>query len=56
MSGYGERFRRIRKDMHQVIGTSAAMRKFYRLEEIEVRRFLLKVLETPRELAEHIRR
>ncbi len=56
MTCYGDRFKKIRKDLHQAIGTSSALRKFHSLEEIEGRRFLLRVLDAPDQLYEHIRR
>ncbi|KAH8105630.1 cytochrome P450 [Phellopilus nigrolimitatus] len=52
---YGERFRMIRKTLHHTIGSNFAMRKYYDIEEREVRRFLLKVLLKPEELSEHVR-
>ncbi|KLO15926.1 cytochrome P450 oxidoreductase OrdA-like protein [Schizopora paradoxa] len=56
MTCYGDRFKKIRRDLHQVIGTSSALRKFHSLEEIEGRRFLLRVLDAPDQLYEHLRR
>lgn len=41
--------------MHNLIGTRAAMERFEELEEIETRRFLLKVLNAPDNLLNHIR-
>lgn len=41
--------------MHNLIGTRAAMERFEELEEIETRRFILKVLNTPDNLLNHIR-
>ena len=56
MSCYGERFKKIRKDLHQTVGSPSALRKYHALEEKEARRFLLDVIEAPDQLADHIRR
>ena len=56
MLRYGDRFRLIRKNLHQVIGTRGAMRKFDSLLDVETRRFLLRVLRSPSDLADHIRK
>ncbi|KAI5122863.1 hypothetical protein M0805_003156 [Coniferiporia weirii] len=52
---YGERHRLVRKTLHRTIGSNFAMRKFYDIEELEVRRFLLKTLRKPAQLSDHIR-
>ncbi|KAH8111221.1 cytochrome P450 oxidoreductase OrdA-like protein, partial [Phellopilus nigrolimitatus] len=52
---YGAQFRTHRKEMHAYIGTRAAMTRFIGLEELETRRFLLRLLEQPEKLVKHIR-
>ena len=52
---YSDRFRAQRKNIHAVIGTKAAVSRFFELQEAEVRRFLFRVLESPEELLHHIR-
>ncbi|KAI5118229.1 hypothetical protein M0805_000725 [Coniferiporia weirii] len=52
---YGPLLKTHRKEMHRCIGTPAAMERFIELEEIETRRFLLRLLEEPSELIKHIR-
>lgn len=52
---YDNEFKMHRKLMHNLIGTRAAMERFEELEEIETRRFILKVLNTPDNLLNHIR-
>ena len=56
MSSYGERFRMIRKGMHQTIGTAAALRKYHVLEESEARRLMSRLLQDSEDLADHIRK
>ncbi|KAH8114366.1 cytochrome P450 oxidoreductase [Phellopilus nigrolimitatus] len=51
---YGEDFRQFRKELHQVLGTQAAISKFHPLIEIETRRFLLRVLEDTTRLTKHV--
>jgi hypothetical protein len=48
-------FRAYRKAIHGVIGTKGAVAQFDSLQDIEVRRFLLRVLEKPKGLFQHIR-
>ncbi|EPQ59616.1 cytochrome P450 [Gloeophyllum trabeum ATCC 11539] len=55
LTGYGDRFRSIRKMFHSVIGTKALTTQFLPVEERETRRFLKRVLSKPEEIAEHIR-
>jgi len=52
---YANRFRAYRKNLHGVLGSKTAIERFYPLQEVEVRRFLLRVLEQPNELQQHIR-
>ncbi|KAK7994542.1 hypothetical protein PG991_016130, partial [Apiospora marii] len=47
--------RAIRKFLHGAVGTRAALGNYAELQETEVRRFLLRVLEKPEALREHIR-
>jgi hypothetical protein len=49
------RFRAYRKAIHGVIGTKGAVAKFNSVQDIEVRRFLLRTLEKPKDLFQHIR-
>ncbi|KAI5123170.1 hypothetical protein M0805_000871 [Coniferiporia weirii] len=52
---YSDRFRAYRKNIQQVMGTKAAVSKFYPHQDVEVRRFILRVLEEPEKLNQHIR-
>jgi hypothetical protein len=53
---YGERFRKYRKHLHQLIGNVPSASLFYPVEELETHRFLKRVAETPDDLAAHIRK
>ena len=53
---YSNRFRAHRKHMAQILGSKAAASRFNLLQEVEVGRFLLRMLETPDNLLEHFRR
>lgn len=53
---YGDRFRRSRRLFHKLIGSQAAMARFFPQEELETRRFLRRVLTKPDDLAVHIRK
>ncbi|PWY89157.1 cytochrome P450 [Aspergillus heteromorphus CBS 117.55] len=55
MQPYNARFRTYRKAMHRVLGSKVSTAQFYPLQDIEVRRFLLRVLESPADLIQHIR-
>ncbi|OGM40177.1 O-methylsterigmatocystin oxidoreductase [Aspergillus bombycis] len=55
LQGYSDRFRLYRKVLHRVLGTKALMSRFNPLQDIEVRRFLLRVLQKPDDLIQHIR-
>lgn len=56
MTSYGERFRMIRRGLHQAIGSGTALRKYHALEETEAKRLMLRLLTDPENLADHIRR
>lgn len=51
----GSGMRAIRKFLHGAVGTKAALGNYAELQETEVRRFLLRVLEKPGALRDHIR-
>lgn len=53
---YGERFRNYRRLFHQFIGSNASMSQFYPVEEVETHKFLKRLLSTPQDLAQHIRK
>jgi hypothetical protein len=53
---YGDRFRRYRRLFHKLIGSAAAMKQFYPIEEMESLRFLRRVFDDPTHLSMHIRR
>ena len=53
---YGDRFRTLRKNLHQYIGTKNAIAAFHPLEEVETRRLLLRLLRTPDGFMDHIRK
>ncbi|KAL2871204.1 cytochrome P450 [Aspergillus lucknowensis] len=55
MQTYSDTFRAYRKAMHRVLGTKNAVAQFNDLQDVEVRRFLLRVLERPGDLIQHIR-
>lgn len=55
MQPYSDRFRTYRKVIHQVIGSKATAARFNPLQEVEIRRFLLRVLDRPNDLVQHIR-
>ncbi|KAL2814360.1 cytochrome P450 [Aspergillus cavernicola] len=55
MQTYSDTFRAYRKAMHRVLGTKNVIAQFNSLQHVEVRRFLLRVLEKPRDLVQHIR-
>jgi len=56
MLSLGDRFRKHRKMIHQVIGTPATTAKHHAVQEREVRQLLVKLLEAPHDFAKHIRR
>ncbi len=55
MQPYSDTFRAYRKAMHRVLGSKNAVAQFNDLQEVEVRRFLLRVLQSPTDLNQHIR-
>lgn len=55
MQPYSDRFRTYRKVMHRVLGSKVTAARFNPLQEVEVRRFLLRVLDRPNDLVQHIR-
>ncbi|KAG6856468.1 hypothetical protein H0H87_004047 [Tephrocybe sp. NHM501043] len=52
---YGDRFRRYRRMFHAVIGSRASMDQFLPIEELQMRKFLRRILSQPTDLAAHIR-
>ncbi|KAE8146925.1 cytochrome P450 [Aspergillus avenaceus] len=46
----------IRKAMNKEIGSKAAISRFNGLQKVEARRFLLRVLQSPKDLTDHIRK
>jgi hypothetical protein len=52
---YDDRFRALRKQVYQVMGTKTSLSKFYPLQDVEVHRFLLRSIQKPDELISHIR-
>lgn len=55
MQTYSDRFRAYRKVMHRVLGSKAVTARFNDLQHVEIRRFLLRVLNKPNDLLQHIR-
>lgn len=56
IQGSSSRWRAIRKNMHQVLGTKADIVRFYPLQEVEARRFVLRLIKEPKKLLKHIRK
>ncbi|KIW18489.1 hypothetical protein PV08_02777 [Exophiala spinifera] len=52
---YGERFRAYRKHVHVLMGSSHLLDKFGQLQEQEVGRSLLRILQRPEDFVDHIR-
>ncbi|KAK7892475.1 hypothetical protein LTR67_007572 [Exophiala xenobiotica] len=52
---YGERFRAYRKHAHSLMGGSHLLDKFGQVQEQEVGRFLLRVLQKPQDFVDHLR-
>ncbi|KAI0547807.1 cytochrome protein [Xylaria curta] len=52
---YDRHFRAQRKAVHSIMGTPSLSSAYLPLQEAEVHRFLLRVLEKPEDLVEHIR-
>ena len=55
LMSYNNTFRHHRKLVHQQLGTKAAAARFRDIQDIESRRFLLRVLNKPASLLEHIK-
>ncbi|PKY03509.1 cytochrome P450 [Aspergillus campestris IBT 28561] len=55
MQPYSDSFRTYRKVIHRVLGSKATAARFNPLQEVEIRRFLLRVLDRPDDLVQHIR-
>lgn len=55
MITYGDRFRALRKYMHQYIGTPSAMVAHHPLQETETRHFLRRLMAEPDKLHDKIR-
>lgn len=55
MQQYDDKFRLYRKLIHQELGTKAAASRFNDLQEVEVRRLLLRILDKPEDLIQHIK-
>jgi len=53
---YGDLFRETRRKFHRFIGTHAVVKECHENGQLEVHRFLKRVLEHPEQLALHIRR
>ncbi|PLB45030.1 flavonoid 3-hydroxylase [Aspergillus steynii IBT 23096] len=49
-------FRTHRKALHRELGTTAAVARFNDIVDVEVRKFLLRVIQAPNQLMEHIRK
>lgn len=54
MQTYSDRFRAYRKAMQPYMGSEAAVAQYNKLQEIEVHRFLWRVLKDPKNLVKHI--
>lgn len=52
---YNDNFRRGRRFLHQQLGTKRMAGQFNTIHEVEVRRFLLRVLTAPESLIEHLK-
>jgi hypothetical protein len=55
MLSYSDTFRAYRKAMHRVLGNKNSVAKFNELQEVEVRKFLRRVVERPGDLVQHVR-
>ena len=53
---YGDRLREYRKMFHQTIGTPALLEQYHAIEERETHKFLQRLLASPEDLANHIRK
>ncbi|KAK7212547.1 hypothetical protein V2G26_019725 [Clonostachys chloroleuca] len=52
---YNKTFRQHRKLVHQQLGTKAAAARFRDIQDVESRRFLFRILETPEDLMKHVK-
>ena len=52
---YTDRLRVYRKNIAQLIGSKTAVARFNSVQDLETRRFLLRVLDKPEDLVQHIR-
>jgi len=52
---YGKTFQAYRRNFYNLLGTKKAAAKFHPTLEVENKRFLLRVLEKPETLVDHIR-
>ncbi|KAI1505139.1 cytochrome P450 [Biscogniauxia marginata] len=52
---YGETFRSYRRNFHNLLGTKKSAARFHPVLEVEAHRFLLRVLDKPESLLQHIR-
>ncbi|KAI3319765.1 cytochrome P450 oxidoreductase OrdA-like protein [Xylariaceae sp. AK1471] len=52
---YDDRFRASRKHVHLMIGTRSSIEPYILLQEVEVHRFLFRILQEPDKLLSHIR-
>lgn len=55
MIRYGDRFRTLRRYLHQYMGSSSAMVQHHPLQEQETKKFLLRLLEESDKLQDQIR-
>ncbi|KKK11870.1 hypothetical protein AOCH_005390 [Aspergillus ochraceoroseus] len=56
MLGYSKRFNAYRRNIHREIGSKVSVARFTSTQEVEVRRFLLRVLDNPQDLLDHTRK
>lgn len=56
LAPYGAYFRALRKPFHAMMGTKTSNSRFNHLQDVEVHRFLLRVLDEPSRLLDHIRK
>lgn len=56
LAPYGAHFRAMRKPLHALMGTKISNLRFHHLQDVEVHRFLLRLLDEPLRLRDHIRK
>ena len=56
LSPYGERFRDIRRLLHQFVGTEKLMHGFHGIQEEETRRFARRLVQDPSRWIEHTKK